>query len=177
MSKKNNSKSKVKAICFTAVMSAVIFVFTYLFKVPIAIGYVHLGDIIIFLSVILLGRRRAAFAGAVGGALADLLSGYTQFILPTFVIKFAMAYICGIFVEKIIKNNTVGFIIGALLGGALQVIGYTLVSVALYSKESAIAAIPENIVQTAVGIIGALALIVLFDKTKITNKLQKMSDI
>ena len=176
MPKKNN-KTSVKSICLTAVMSALIFVFTYLFKVPIAVGYVHLGDVIIFLSVILLGRRKAAFAGAIGGALADLLSGYTQFILPTFVIKFAMAYICGIFVEKIIKNNTVGFIIGALLGGALQVIGYTLVSVAFYSKESAIAAIPENIVQTAVGIVGALVLIVIFDKTKVTNKLRKMCDI
>ncbi len=168
-------KTSVRSICFTAIMAALIFVFTFTLKIPIAIGYVHLGDVIIFLSVMLLGTKRSCLAAAVGGALADLIGGYTAFIAPTFVIKLCMALICGVFVEKIIKNSIWGYIVGAVLGGAFQVAGYTLVSVFLYDKASAVAAIPENIVQSAVGIVGALIIILIFNKTKVTDKLKKLS--
>lgn len=168
-------KTSVRSICFTAIMAALVFVFTFTFKIPIAVGYVHLGDVIIFLSVILLGTKRSCLAGAIGGALADLLGGYTMFVAPTFVIKLCMALICGVFVEKIIKNSIWGYVIGAVLGGAFQVVGYTLVSVLLYDKASAVAAVPENIIQSAVGIIGALVIILIFNKTKVTDKLKKLA--
>lgn len=61
MSNSNSVKSKnkitVKSICFTAVMAALIFVFTFTFKIPLGNGYTHLGDAVIFLSIPILGSK------------------------------------------------------------------------------------------------------------------------
>ena len=59
-----------------------------------------MGDSMIFLSVLILGKRDGAFAGALGGALADLLCGAAIWIGPTLIIKFIMAWIMGIIWEQ-----------------------------------------------------------------------------
>ena len=47
-----NARINVRAITFTAVMAALVFVFTYTFKIPFVNGYTHIGDSMIFLAVV-----------------------------------------------------------------------------------------------------------------------------
>ena len=68
---------KTNTIVMTAMMMCLVLVTTYTFKIPTPFqGYVHLGDAMIFLSVLIVGKKYGAVAAAFGSALADLLGGY-----------------------------------------------------------------------------------------------------
>ncbi|MDE6469490.1 MAG: ECF transporter S component [Eubacterium sp.] len=175
-----NQKTKntfsVRAICFTAIMAALIFVFTFTFKIPLGTGYTHIGDSIIFLSIALLGAKKSSIAAGIGAALADLIGGYSEWIVPTFLIKFIMVLICGLFAEKLIKNKFAGYIVGAIIGGAFQICGYTVAKLIIFDKAYALTTLPELVIQTIVGIIVAVVFISVFNKTKVTDKLRKMAE-
>ncbi len=173
---KSTSKFNVKSICFTGVMAALVFVFTFTFKVPSVTGYIHLGDCMIFLALAILGTKRAALAGSIGAALADLIGGYAIWIAPTFFIKLIMALICGYIAEKLIKNEILGFIVGAVAGGVFQICAYTIARVFLYDKAAALASLPGLSVQTVSGVVISLVLITILTKTNAIKKLKRLAE-
>ena len=59
----------------------------------------------IFLSVLLLGKKGGAAASGLGSALADLMGGYAAYAPWTFIIKGAMAFIMGVFIEMMTKKK------------------------------------------------------------------------
>lgn len=83
-----NPDNQALVLALGGMMASLVFVATYFFKLPVSItqGYIHLGDGFILLGASLLGWASIP-AAAIGSALADLLGGYTLYILPTFVIK------------------------------------------------------------------------------------------
>jgi len=82
----------------TGLMTSLVLVLTFILPVPVPYtsGYIHLGDSMIYISVIILGPVYGAFASGVGSMLADLLAGYAQYAIPTLVIKSLMAMIMGL---------------------------------------------------------------------------------
>ena len=82
-----------KSLCMTAVCMAVVFMMTFMPRIPIPFGYAHLGDAVIFLLILFLPRRQAGFAASIGSAFSDLLGGFPIWILPTLVIKWVMVEI------------------------------------------------------------------------------------
>ena len=89
--------ANIKMICLTGMFMALICIATLFFKVPIPLGYAHLGNGFIFLAGAFLAKPYALIAAGVGSALADLLGGYAEWILPTLIIKCIMgAVIAGI---------------------------------------------------------------------------------
>ena len=66
---------KTKDLTKMSIMAALVFLATYFIKIPSINGYTHLGDCMIFLSVLILGWRKGALAGGMGAALADLFRG------------------------------------------------------------------------------------------------------
>ena len=166
----------LKRITKIAMMAAIIFVCTYTFKIPIAItgGYTHLGDCAIFVGVMILGRKDGTVAAAVGAALSDLLGGFLIWVIPTFVIKGIMAFVMGTVVEKILPEKKGNWLIGAILGGICQIIGYQLVKIVLISPAAALATIPTITTQTVAGIIIAAVVITVLQSSKVIYRLQRM---
>ncbi len=148
------TSTKTKDIVMTALMAAIVFVATYLIRIPNPAtgGYSHLGDCMIFLAVVLLGRRNGALAAGIGGGLSDFLAGAPIWILPTLVIKFIMAFIMGTIIKSNRESKKLQFT-GAIVGGLFQIIAYTLVKVVLIGKEAAILSIPNVTLQTAFGVV------------------------
>lgn len=170
------NKVNVKSICFTAIMAALVFVFTYTFKITFPSGYTHLGDCMIFLSLMILGRKRASLAAGIGAALADLTGGYAQWIIPSFIIKYLMVLACGLVMEKIIKNNKVlGLLTGGVIGGLLQIVLYTAVKIILVDKAYALTSLPRLAFQTVFGLVVAVILVFALDKTKTLDRLKNMA--
>lgn len=99
-------KDKINQIVYTALMMALVFVMTFSIRIPVPFtqGYIHGGDSMIFVAVLILGWRNGAIAAGMGSALSDLLAGYSQYILPTLVIKGMMAVLMGLALEK--TNNS-----------------------------------------------------------------------
>lgn len=169
-----STKSNVKAICITAVSAALIFVFTYTFKITFPSGYTHLGDCMIFLSLVILGRKRAALAAGTGACLADLIGGYAQWIIPSFIIKYIMVLIAGFVMQYVVKKSRIfGLLVGGLLGGIFQIAAYTAVKVVMIDSAYALTSLPRLAFQTAFGLAAAVVLVAVFDKTKLLSRLQK----
>lgn len=122
-------------LCMTGIMAALICIMTMVIQIPIPLGYAHLGDAFILLTVLFVGKRSGFWAGGIGSALADLLTGYAYWAIPTFIIKSLMAYITG----KIAYNkdgacslSSVRALIACVVGMTWMVIGYTIAGAILY---------------------------------------------
>ena len=132
-------KLTTKDLCLTALFTAIVFVMTFVPKIPIPLGYAHLGDAAVLLAVVLLGRKQGAVAGAVGSALADLIGGFALWIVPTLLIKYIMAWIFGI----LYKSNHNSFVINGgnltaiFLGLVWMVAAYTIFGAVLYDSIEA----------------------------------------
>lgn len=59
----------------------------YQIPIPATQGYVNIGDSIVLISAIFFGPQVGFVAGGLGSGLADLLSGYPQWAIATFIIK------------------------------------------------------------------------------------------
>ena len=59
----NKKQFTTKEITKIAMMAALVFIAIYSLKVPSLHGYTHLGDCMIFISVLLLGGKKGSIAG------------------------------------------------------------------------------------------------------------------
>lgn len=113
-----------RLIAATGVMIAVVFVMTRTVQISIGPGgYVHFGDIAIYVAAFVFGPVVALIAGAVGTSLADISSGYGSFAPGTFVIHGTQAFLAGLIAWRAGLHRMV---IGVIVGGATVVIGYFL---------------------------------------------------
>lgn len=158
---------KTKDLTLTALASALIFVGTYFFKIPISFagGYTHLGDGLLILATLLLGTRRGTIAAAIGMGLSDFIGGYMVWILPTICFKSLWALMVGLFAFKFLKGKHYGWYIGAILGGLLQIIGYTITKIPLYGLKPALIELPILSLQTIIGFIMAAVFYKIVRKT------------
>lgn len=155
--------NKTEQLVVTALMMSLILVGTIVLRIPIPMtqGYVHLGDAMIYLAVLSLGKRRGAVAAGLGSAMADVLGGYAFWAPWTFFIKFAMAYVAGIAAEKSVQAGRSGIIKSALpgmiAGGLVMTAGYFIAETVMYgSAAAALLGVPWNIGQFIAGIIISL---------------------
>ena len=92
--KAQKTKYSGKALAVTAMFAALITAATAFIKIPAPLGYAHAGDSVIYLAACILPAPFGFIAASVGGALADLLSGYAVWAIPTAVIKAATRAFC-----------------------------------------------------------------------------------
>lgn len=164
---RKNTGNQTLKLAFGGMMAALVFVATYFFKLPVSItqGYIHLGDGFILLGASLLGWASVP-AAAIGSALADLLGGYTLYILPTFVIKGLVAAVAvGALRAKRPYWLTVLLLAAAEL---LMVAGYFVTEWLLlgYGLAAAAGAVAPNLVQGLSGLALGAVLIPLLRRVK-----------
>ena len=154
------SSFSTREIVFPGLMTALVFIATFVPHIPIPLGYAHLGDAVIFLLALLVPRRPAIIAACLGSALADLLGGFALWAVPTIVIKYGMAEI----VYRIAPQGRAmgqGRIVTALLLSSLwMAFAYTLVGAVLYDGLiAALTSTPGLIVEGIVNSVIALLLL------------------
>lgn len=96
-----NNRLSTKELVLMGLMIALVWLAGSVIKIPSVGGFVHLGDCMVFLSVVVLGKKKGSVASAMGMMLVDVLGGYYLWAPFTFVIKGAMAYIAGSILEKL----------------------------------------------------------------------------
>jgi uncharacterized membrane protein len=170
------NKDKTMKIILTGLMMAMIVVATMLIVIPVPFssgGYIHLGDAMIFLSVLILGWRYGAVAAGVGSMLSDILLGYAAYAPWTLFVKGIMGAVMGLFIMKAMNKegkSVMGVplyqMIGMILAGCEMVAGYYLADGVLYGNfVSALLGIPWNILQFGVGTVLATLLAAALYKT------------
>lgn len=158
---------KTRDLAAAAIFLALTFVVTRYTVIPIpqTKGYFNLGEVVIYLAAILFGPFIGATAGGLGSALADLVAA-PQFAPFTFVVKGLEGYVVG---RLATGGGGRSRFVATLVGGAVMVAGYFLSEV-FFARQlgiaptpatavgAALAEVPFNLVQVAVGIIVALPL-------------------
>lgn len=168
-------------LVLAALLTALTFLCTMFLKVPVGPDcYIHLGDAIIFAAVIILPRKFACFAGAVGATLADLLGGFAFWAPSTFIIKLLVVIIFGIFVDLAKKNAEskriftipVMEFIGYILASIVGVLGYFFAEYILFGNWIAAATcIPLNCLQMGVGAVVAVVATKVLAKTNMRENM------
>jgi uncharacterized membrane protein len=175
---KLRNNNLIRKLTLGGLMIALVFVTTFSIKIPVPFtqGYIHGGDSMIFVAAILLGWKYGALAGGLGSALADLIGGYTHWVLPTLIIKTIMGALIGLIAQKSRNNKrllSISQFLGMLVGGTWMVLGYYGAAAIIYGSFIVpIYSIPWNILQFAIGLIIACLIIVALKKTSIQEYLK-----
>lgn len=154
----------VKKLTMAGVMAALVFVMTYIPKVPVPItgGYVHLGDGAIFLATLLLGPLGIP-AAAIGSGLSDILGGYMVYAIPTIVIKGLVALIAWKFwKEGSWLRATIAFVAAEIV----MVAGYFAFESVMYGTAAAWGAVGPNCIQGIAGVALGLVCHALYPRMK-----------
>ena len=154
----------MKRLTLAGVMAALVFVMTYVPKVPVPVtgGYVHLGDGAIFLATLLLGPLGIP-AAAIGSGLSDLLGGYMVYVIPTMVIKALVALVAW----KLYKEGSwLRAIVAFVLAEAVMVAGYFALEWVMYGYAAALGAVGPNIIQGVAGVVLGAVCVALLPRMK-----------
>lgn len=193
MQKSSKSASNVKLIAFTAMFAALVTIATAFIKIPTALGYQHPGDSMVYLAACVLPGPYGIIASGIGGALADLLSGYAYWALPTFIIKCLNAVpfvLCRMIIKKrhdvscnqaasniskqndkdnrIINIPTLAMLIPTT---AVTVFGYLFANALLYSWPAAVAELVTSWLQPAIGALLFIAIGTALDAAKFKQRI------
>ena len=162
----------------TAMMTAMVMIATTFFKVPNAMGYIHLGDGFVLLAAIILPKKYACFAGGVGAGLADIYGGYAVWAPWTLVIKIVMVLIVQLFFDFLTKRASNGKHIAKIAGipfaelfayvlAVLWTVSGYYVAQGFISGNwiAPVADVPGNVLQASVGAVIAILVSVALGKT------------
>lgn len=158
---------RTRELALAGLMIAVVFVITKYFQIPIpqTKGYFNLGEAGIYAGALLFGPLVGLLAGGIGSALADLASGAAQFAPFTLVIKGLEGLLVGLIAwggwnQAMPASSPVASrVVAMVVGGIVMVGGYFIAEAFLLQLgvPAAVAEVPYNIVQVAVGVVAGLA--------------------
>ena len=154
----------VKKMTMAGVMAALVFVMTYVPKVPVPItgGYVHLGDGAIFLAALLLGPLGIP-AAAIGSGLSDVLGGYMVYAIPTILIKGVVALVAW----KLWKEGSwLRAVVAFVLAEIAMVAGYYAFEAVMFGTAAAWGAVGPNCIQGIAGVALGLVCHALYPRLK-----------
>lgn len=169
-------KAKTKSTLYLSVVSALLAalstVFVYFIHIPNGIGgYTHAGDMFVYLAACLLPTPYAAMSGAVGFAIADLLSGYPHYMIPSALIRVLVVLMFSSKQDKILSKRNY---IALPLSAVITVVGYAITKYFVYilmksegsqaAFAAAIASIPGNIMQCVISSVLFVALSLALDR-------------
>ncbi|HAJ40348.1 ECF transporter S component [Ruminococcus sp. MCC718] len=179
MNEKKSTNWTAKKLAINALAIALVCVSTMVIQIPIPLGYMHLGNCCILLVSVYFGNMTGMLAGGIGSCLADLLSGYTQWIIPTLIIKGIMGLVIAMIAYREgeeIRMMRLRTFLGAAAGIVIMIAGYTFAGCFLYGGMAAgFAQIPG---LTTEGVIGLLLFYVIgfaFEKAKIPVFIKRLA--
>lgn len=156
MEKKKDTK--VRRLTATAVSAAVVFVVTWLVKIPLPVSggaYLNFGDAAIFFCAFVLGGPWAAASAGIGSALADLVGGAPLYAVPTFVIKFLMGLTAGALNSS---QRFMPYLVSCVVGSAIMICGYAAFEWGAFGSALATAVLPFNLIQAVGSVLVAAVL-------------------
>ncbi len=160
---------KVKKAAVSGMFAAMIFVLTMFVKFPVASGYVHFGDALVYLCALYLGAPWALIAGALGEGLADIAGGYVMYAPATVIVKILIAIPFIAVRRKQSQFLSVRTALMTLLSGVISVGGYFIADLVI-DKAYAVVDIPGNLIQALGSAVIFILLAAAFDKAKIREK-------
>ena len=173
MNSNKKNREYLKKMAYAGVLAALVFIGTEL-HIPTMIGHINLGDLVILVSAYILGPF-ALVPAAIGSTLADILAGYPQYAVATFLIKGIMGLVAGI----LLKRNSEGKVSlarklsASFVAELIMIAGYFAFESLpfMYGVAAAAGSLIPNGIQASAAIVGAVPLmyVKLFDKYQLSQ--------
>ena len=161
-----DTSAMIKKMCLTGLFMAIICVATMVIQIPIPLGYAHLGDSMILTAVFLCGTVPGILAGGIGSALADVITGYPIWALPTLIIKSLMPLIFA-------ALKKINIYLAAVVSLVFMIVAYGFAGGLIYgSMKMGIASMPGLAIKAAVNLV--IFIILSFVLKPVKNKLNNM---
>ncbi len=175
--------SKLRKLVSAAMFAAFICVATMLIQIPSPMGgYINFGDCFILASAWMLGPVYGFAAGGIGSAIADLISGYPQYIPGTFIIKGLIAVAAAVISKKILtaapSKKLLAYATGAVTGELIMIAGYAFYDGIIFGSGffAALCGV-GNIVQGVCGAVAGVALIRALSAAGVTRRVHAYAEI
>lgn len=151
-----DNKLSTRELVLMGLMIALVWLAGSVIKIPSVGGFVHIGDCMVFLCVVVLGKKKGAVASALGMMLVDALGGYYLWAPFTFVIKGAMAYIAGSILERMEEkySKSISYVVSFLISGIFMVVAYFGAGIIMAGFLTEKAGLIQGIIYSAKDIIG-----------------------
>ncbi len=173
-----------KNVVLTGLLAAMVFFTTaYILHIPTGInnGYIHLGDTMIYVAATLLPTPYAIAAAAIGGGLADVLTGAAMWAVPTILIKSLMVLPFTAKQERLLCRRN---LLAPVFAGLIGVAGYFLAELVLVTLSGgtiqaavggALTAVLPNVVQELGGGAVFILLAMAMDRLGVKQRLVRMA--
>lgn len=178
-------KISTKKLVFGGLMTALVFLVTFLpflrIPSPIKGGYFNIGDSIIMIAAILLGRNYGFAAGAFGSALADIAVGGVVFAPITFVVKGIEGFVVGLIARKkgVIKSSP-WLLVATITGAAIMVAGYFIGETTIlklldptFGLTAAVTELPGNSIQGIASVVIGYGLTMILIKSGVSKTIDR----
>ncbi|MDR7871085.1 MAG: ECF transporter S component [Tissierellaceae bacterium] len=158
--------TNLKSLTRIAALIALTTVMTMVIHIPTigTNGYINLGDMVVFIAAMMLGKKGGFLVGGLGSALADILLGYTHYAPITLIVKGLEGYIAGSLLETNLGQSKPIF--ATSIGGIWMAFGYYFAEIFMYGGKAALASVPGNLIQ---GVVGAITAVILYHALKRTK--------
>lgn len=171
MNRRDPSGEKTVKIVTAGVFAAMITLMTaFVFHIPYGAngGYIHFGDMLIYMAAVFLPKKYAAASAAVGAGIADLLTA-PMWAPATVIIKILMVLCFTSGGSKILgKRNCLAPVIGI----PICILGYYVAEGILFgSFLTPIVAVPGNMIQSAGSAVIFYLLATVFDRAHLKEKI------
>ncbi|SHJ81260.1 TIGR04002 family protein [Hespellia stercorisuis DSM 15480] len=174
---KDRQDNKMVLIAMTGLFAAMITIMTaYIFHIPYGLngGYIHFGDMLIYVAAVLLPQPYGLAAAAIGGGIADILTA-PMWAPATIIIK---ALITLPFTQKSGKILTGRNIAAPFIAGIISAVGYYLAEGILFgSFASATASFLGSAIQSGGSMILFFVFATALDRVHIKNKAKQIGVI
>lgn len=123
------NRVSTKKIALNGVMIALVFLGTYFTRIPTPLpgGYFNLGDAVIMVAAITLGKKSGLISGAIGSCLADIACGAFIYAPVTFIVKGLEGLAVGS-IASLGKQDTKAAsalkVVSVVVGAVIMVFGY-----------------------------------------------------
>lgn len=169
-----NTSNKTKKIVLTALFAAIICTtIAFIPRIPTGFngGYIHLGDIFIYLAAVMLPKPYAMIAAGLGAGLADALTGGMVWFIPTIIIKPIMVLFFTSKSDKLLCKRNV---LALFMAGFVGCFGYYLAGAIISGNFIApLATLYLEVIQPVVSGIIFLVVGYAFDKIKIRERISQ----
>ena len=162
-------RKRIRLMCISGMLTALVFVLTAYLHIPTNNGYVHVGDGLIYFAACMLPLPYAMAVGAVGALLADCLTGYAIWAPASVVIKAVTVLLFSSRTEKVMSlRNWLALFPAALVCAC----GYYLYECLIYGNLIApLYGIPASLLQSLVSSVIFVAIGLAVDETNYKSKL------
>lgn len=131
------------------IFTSLVIIMTLMARIPMPQikGYINLGDSMILLGTLFFGGPFGFLIGSFGSALADIIGGFPNFAIFTFVIKGVEALVFWVLIKGARKRTLPRLITAASFATIWMIGGYFWVEFFMFGPVAAYVEIPGNIMQ------------------------------